>query len=63
MQKMAKVDLIFDIGYAIINKRRTNVSLITKKKYIRKLTEQFSNVLNHGYAKANPNPICILAYP
>ena len=34
-----------------------------KKKYIRKLPEQLTNVLNHGYAKANPNPICILAYP
>ena len=25
-----------------------------KKKYIGKLPEQLTNVLNHGYAKANP---------
>ena len=52
---MAKVVLILELVCAIIQQEANKCFFDNKEKVHQKLRQQFSNVLNHGYAKANPN--------
>lgn len=56
MQKYGKSGLDFR-QMVCYNEIKGEQMFLKTKKYIRKLRQQFSNVLNHGYAKANPNLI------